>query len=117
MSADNGIYISQWKNLDGSLEFRAAHTTAIENCEDSQDYPKRLTDAYRVFTFGNSDVYKTLEDAQKKAWEIYDWIMDSDFPVIEYGICRLTFDEPFPAMTMEEAKANVMNYWENPYEG
>jgi hypothetical protein len=45
--------------------------------------------------FGTSKVYKTKDEVYKQAIKIYDEIMASDFPVIEYGICDVGEYESF----------------------
>jgi TPR repeat protein len=102
MSADNGIYIAQFK--DG---YRVAHCQAIENCYDDE-----TRDLYRVLYFSRSEVL-TLQQAYKKAREIYDEIMDGDLPVLEYGMSQIDFSEDdFPSLTPEEAERKLNEYWE-----
>lgn len=93
MSADNGVYILQTK--DG---FRVAEAAAIENidwnCEDGE-----WNEDYIIDIFGRSEVYKTNEEASKRAFDIYDDIMKDEFcPICEYGICPIFKfkDKEFP---------------------
>ena len=111
MSADNGVYITRWKAQDGSFEYRVAHCQAIDNCDADDNYAKELIDAYRALYFGNSEIYKSREDALVKASEIYDEIMKDDFcPICEYGISFINYDAEFPDMTVEDAYAFISSF-------
>jgi hypothetical protein len=83
MSADNGIYILQSK--DG---FRVIHTTAIDGLWwwDDEKAKTSLNPKYLLQYFGKADVMKSEDEAWKVARDIYKGIMNSDFPVLEYGI-------------------------------
>jgi len=108
MSADNGIYILQAK--DG---FRVTEASAIDNLNwwwnDERLYDEKyvkeqeengVKNPYKgkgksknklnpreiARYFGKADVFKTREEAMNKAIEMYDTIMRSNFPVLEYGI-------------------------------
>lgn len=80
MSADNGVYILHTK--DG---YRVAHAQAIDNIiYQPDDSGFNLRQLY--FKFERSKVYSKKE-AHKKAFEIYEEIMNDDFcPICEYGI-------------------------------
>lgn len=110
-SADNGIYILQ--TSDG---FRVAHAQAIDNlywwpveccnnrdlddedikfqyhcknCGILEDYEKKdeICPSMALDYFGDSEVYKTSDEAYKKACDIYEEIINDDFcPIVEYGI-------------------------------
>lgn len=83
MSADNGIYIAEFD--DG---FRVTHAGAIDNLDY---YPEgsreRKETQYRYFK--RSPVFKTRSEALEEASKIHDDIMNSEFPILEYGICLL----------------------------
>ena len=116
MSADNGIYIASFprparychwcgreygkgdkaKDCNGcnatrhvSLEYRVNHTQNIEDCDlgsiDKQD-------AARISIFGKPRRWNNLEEATHEAKEMYDEIIASDCPVLEYGIVYIEFD-------------------------
>lgn len=94
MSADNGIYILQ--TSDG---YRVAHLQAIENLfwangeEQSLPQPNNMIDM-----FGECQIFKTSEEAYFEAERIYRKVMESDCPVIEYGICFLNYPQvTFPS--------------------
>lgn len=77
MSADNGIYIAQFR--DG---FRVIHAQAIENI----DYYEEGTPEWRVTNkdfWGKSKVFVTFQEALKGAH-----ILSQCFPFLEYGICQ-----------------------------
>jgi len=114
MSADNGIYIARFVGSDGNYEYRVAHAQAIENCDYSDRYPKQFIDATRVLYFGDSKVYKSHEEALERAREIERELVDEDpyeMFYIEYGICDVCYDTPFPDMSMEEANRIVDEFW------
>lgn len=97
MSADNGVYILEAK--DG---FRVIHAQAIDNLW-YWEYPNphecsQLNPKYIKQYFGEAKIFKTIDEAYKAAKEIYDEIMSSDFPVIEYGISFIQGweDKEFP---------------------
>jgi len=77
MSADNGVYIGKWN--DG---YRVCHAQAIENI-DCVDIGKE----YECLLFGKSKIFSTQKEASEQASKIYNEIMESDFPICEYGIC------------------------------
>ena len=80
MSADNGIYIHKFKN-----GWKVCHAQAIENI-----YWQRGNKKYNYYYlneyFKSSPFFKTEEEALKEATRLYREIMDSDFPILEYGI-------------------------------
>lgn len=111
MSADNGIYILVSPELDngfftGNNEYRVAHCQAIENVNTGQRTYNNTDIAlyYEVLLFGNSEIFKSKSDALKKAEEIYNKIMESDFPIIEYGIQFIYINHPFPEIPKDEAR-------------
>jgi hypothetical protein len=96
MSADNGIYILESK--DG---FRVVHTQAIDNLwwwDDICATTNEINPKYLIRYFEKCDVYKTSEEAMAEAKRMYDEIMQSDFPILEYGISFISGweDKPFP---------------------
>ena len=70
--------------------------------------------------YGESEIYDN-EGAGDRALELYKEIlegsnqyspMDVPFPVCEYGISEIQYDEPFPEMTVEEAVKFIDDeYW------
>lgn len=95
MSADNGIYITQWN--DG---YRVAEASAIENIDFINDSiseleNKRLQDEYRKSVFGRSEVFKTEDEAFDRARAIYSIFRKRGWPV-EYGIIPLGYFGEFP---------------------
>ena len=113
MSADNGVYIGWFPTADGGVEYRVIHAQAIDNTEDSDQFPNELTDAYIVSYYGDAEVYTNEDDANKKAVEIYKDIMNDDFgcAIIEYGIQIIEYPRPFPKMTKQEAMDYEDQYW------
>lgn len=91
MSADNGIYILQ--SQDG---FRVMHAQAIENMEwlryepSKTGYIRAITDEEKKTAckeyWEKAPFFATKEEALKHAFEIEQEIMDSEFPVLEYGV-------------------------------
>lgn len=80
MSADNGIYIAKFP--DG---FRVIHAQAIENInyfpEGSEEYFKTLK---RYFE--KAEVIPTKDEAILLGHKMAEDIMNSDFPILEYGV-------------------------------
>lgn len=117
MSADNGVYILETNIKDSfEKEYRVAHATAVENIEWSDKIydDKEITfgDCYLVLLFGCSKIYNK-KDSQIEAFQIYEDIIRSDFPICEYGISVIVLDKEFPNMTYEEANTHLQNYWNN----
>ena len=84
MSADNGIYILKAK--DG---YRVVHAQAIENLwwwDELHDDSDELNPKYIFDYFNGSKVFKTKQEALSNAKKLYNEIINSGFPVIEYGI-------------------------------
>lgn len=85
MSADNGIYIAEFP--DG---FRVIHAQAIDNLwydpENGQpsEGPAHLPTVKDYF--GKAECFATLDEAWKKAQRMYKEIMDSECPILEYGV-------------------------------
>lgn len=97
MSADNGIYILTYPK-NGKTMARVIHAQAIENIEyddgtemDEDGHNIQILKEY----FGNVEEM-TFEEAQKVAFQMYEKIMKSDFPVLEYGISIIEKKVPFP---------------------
>ena len=83
MSADNGIYLHKFPE-----GWKVCHTQAIENIfwlAEEGKYNEKYLNEY----FKDSPVFKTREEASIYAWKLYDEIMKSDFPIIEYGISEV----------------------------
>ena len=89
MSADNGIYIGHFP--DG---WRVTHAQAIENIDY---YPEGSAERKQELKeyFGKSKLYPSLDEAYQKALEIESEIANSEFPILEYGICILGKLEAF----------------------
>jgi hypothetical protein len=94
MSADNTVAIGKF--TDG---FRVVHAQAIENCDYADGFPKEETQAYRVVYYGDSEVFENEEAAHKQAIMLYN-----EMPFVEYGIQLIDYNEPFPSMTVKQAK-------------
>lgn len=95
MSADNGIYVTQWD--DG---YRVAHVQAIENIDFVNDSiseieNKRYQDEYRKIAFGKSEVFKTEEEAFAHVRILYSQFRKRGWPV-EYGIQFIGHFGEFP---------------------
>lgn len=102
MSADNAIVIARFKDTKGFFEYRVAHRQGIDNL-DYHDENTLGHQATIVLYFGSCPSINTQSKANEMAMKLYDEIMDSDFPFVEYGIITKDFDIPFPSMTIEEA--------------
>ena len=89
MSADNGIYIVKFPE-----GYRVAYAQAIENIDYFPEGSKKRKKELKSY-FGQSKVYKTIDEAMKKAMKIYNEIMHEDCPIIEYGIQYLGEYESF----------------------
>lgn len=104
MSADNGIYILE---TSGS-EFRVSMLQAVENYmwDDNLQQPDKsycggysnnpdiqIVNAREMWK--DCKVYSNSEDAMTEAKIIYDEIMSSDFPILEYGISFIKIDRKF----------------------
>ena len=111
MSADNGCYLGRFTTNDG-FEYRVTHAQAIENCDYDKNYPTKLIHAYRTVYYGRSEIYN-----EKGAWErarkLYEEILDGEYPICEYGVSEIHYDEPFPDMTTKEASDYIDEYWDN----
>ena len=101
MSADNGIYILQAK--DG---YRVVHAQAIENLWwwNEHECDGGLNPKYIFDYFGRSKIFKTRQEALSNADHIYNEIMDSEYPMIEYGIQWIDGweDKEFPTEGSDE---------------
>lgn len=115
MSADNGIYILQTNNADGTgFEYRVAECQAVENINyysPARGYNDKIADdAMLVIYFGDSKIYNK-KDAYDIANRIEDDILQSEWPILEYGISTIKIDKVFPSMSLEEAKEIERNRW------
>jgi hypothetical protein len=88
MSADNGIYIAKFS--DG---YRVTEAQAIENLDYFPEGSKERKHELLCY-FGESEVYKTEDEAYKKAYEIEDK-NDERGDWTEYGICFVGEYESF----------------------
>lgn len=101
MSADNGIYILVTKG-----EYRVIHAQAIENLwwwerdEGSLKDGRKLNPKRVIQYFGKAKVFRTNEAAWNEARKLYKKIMQSDIPVLEYGVQEITDweDKEFPKL-------------------
>ena len=122
MSADNGIYVARFLHPD-SFEYRVAHLQNIENCDDDGNRPKghdqawegtprdkEEVDNYRVVAFGRARLFFSLSEAIAYAQSMERDIMESSFPVLEYGICEIVYDRPILNKTRKEAMAWIDKY-------
>lgn len=93
MSADNGIYILETMTSSGPLgnEYRVAECANIDDCDES--------DLMLVVKFGQSEVYKTFDEAQAKALEL-----EEKAEYTEYGICCVIRNFQFPNISVQDAK-------------
>jgi hypothetical protein len=96
MSGGNGIYILESK--DG---FRVVHAQAIDNLwwwDDICAATNEINPKYLKNYFRDSKIYKTKQEALTEAVAMYDKIMESEFPVLEYGISFIKGwkDKDFP---------------------
>jgi hypothetical protein len=104
MSADNGVYISKWKK-NGAIEYRVAHCLAIDNCDPESN---EIADVYQVLYFGNAQRFDNEHLAEAYAKSLAD-----EIEFLEYGICKIDFNVPFPNMFVNEAEKKYKEYWEN----
>jgi hypothetical protein len=111
MSADNCVAIGRFLE-DGQYTYRVVHAL-IENCDNSDDFPKDVTDANRVLYFSESPVFADEATAFIEANRIYDdEIAEEEIPILEHGILFVQYDEPFPKMTKEEARKMIDDLFE-----
>lgn len=101
MSADNGIYIGKFPK-GKSFEYRVIEAQAIDNLtyfpanSDLREYFKGENPREIYEYFKDSPVFETREAADALAYEIEQNILSDDFcPILEYGICHMTFKQPF----------------------
>ena len=84
MSADNGIYILKMKD-----QARVIHTQNIENLWWSYLSNREVANMVptRILEYYGGAESMTIQEAQEKAKDLYNEIMDDDFcPIVEYGI-------------------------------
>ena len=91
MSADNGIYIIKFPE-----GFCVAEAQCIENIDFFPEGTQEKRDELKNY-FGESKFYNTIEEANVRAKEIYNSIMEdpNGFGILEYGICYLGEYESF----------------------
>jgi len=85
MSADNGIYIAQFK--DG--KFRVIEAQAIENLSFFPAGSKESIDEFYAY-FGNAQIFETFESAMMHAYKMEHEIRRG-FGILEYGVSDLGF--------------------------
>jgi hypothetical protein len=90
MSADNGIYI-----LESDDGYRITHAQAIENITYDPD-DTGYNQEWVKCLFGDCKVFSTIDQARDEAWRLYNEIMESDFPIVEYGISTVGYLPTFP---------------------
>lgn len=116
MSADNGIYILVSPSDSGN-EYRVSHQQCIDNINvDGKFIDGSGVDIglyYETLYFGDSIVHDNEDDAMEEASSIYHDIMESDFPVIEYGIQHLYSDHKFPDLSVDEAERKLGLFWDS----
>jgi hypothetical protein len=111
MSADNTVAIGVF-SIAGSdaKEYRVIEAGAIENCDDSDQWPNELTDLYRKVYYGNAIPIANEDEAWKAAGKLYDECME-DFGIVEYGVCKFEYDRPLIGGTIEEANVKLEEWW------
>lgn len=106
MSADNGIYIlkTPTPRFNNEFQYRVTECCAIDNIDY---YPRgsEKRDAMLVLYFGKSEVHTSLETAMQEATRVYTDLMSGPYPVCEYGISVINWEDEFPLMTKDEALA------------
>lgn len=112
MSADNGIYIGRFMRVESrnplkaKFEYRVIHAQAIENCDDSHDFPSEITDAYRALYYGGAPIFTDADEAHKQARELV-----TPEPILEYGISEIHYDIVFPSLSKADAEQAIDKYW------
>ena len=104
MSADNGIYIGRFpktanpynvKLHEADVEYRVIHAQAIDNLDfkvpEDMDYNPREVMSY----FENAPVFADEKSAVTEAYRMYKEQMESDCPIVEYGISEIRFSQPY----------------------
>lgn len=107
MSADNGIYILETVKGNGK-EYRVEHLQAVENYlwDENLQVPEKSykggeTDNPNIHIknaremWANCKVFTNKQDASLEADKLYNEIIESDFPIIEYGISTIKIDREF----------------------
>ncbi|KKN99068.1 hypothetical protein LCGC14_0143150 [marine sediment metagenome] len=102
MSADNGIYVLE----SAGPEYRVAHAMAIENINYNPDLPDDMGPPFFNMDwvnrlFGKCEVFTDINEAWKLAFKMEDEIMESDFPILEYGVSTIKMPHPFPCNQIE----------------
>ncbi len=102
MSADNTILIGSFPVPPFPSRMRiyyVSHVQAMENCQDSDDFPQELVDSSRVMFFCDAPHFFTKAEAMTRAIQMHE-----EIGYVEYGIQSLDFDRPLPSMNNYEAK-------------
>lgn len=95
MSADNGIYVVGFRNLNDTFEYRVALCSAIDNLYAINETDKEL-DLWskwvgQVFKDNGSNVFQSKDAAMEYAKEL-----SGDSMPTEYGIVCIDVDFQFP---------------------
>ena len=106
MSADNGIYILESPVRSGK-EFRVLHTQAIDNLDYEVPEGFDLNPEQVVQYFGESEVFKTREEANKIAQALYEEVING-MGIVEYGISTITTQYPFLAYVKGNKEGDTM---------
>lgn len=109
MSADNGIYVA----IFGDGKIRVVHTQNIEDC---WSYDTGLENPISIVDFfGNAEEFENddMEKAYVRAHEMEFEILNSDFPILEYGVSSLRFQHPF---SFYLAEVPTVQHNEEPYD-
>ena len=110
MSADNGIYVLETPKESSSkeLEYRVEEAQAIDNLHWKEAHPGEGNPKSVVEYFGGSKVYDRV-GADRRTRKLYDAIMKSDFPILEYGICMIRLPHPFSWYEKKVERAKKTN--------
>lgn len=111
MSADNGIYIAKFPVDDSYFEYRVVEAQNIEDCFPNEATPENVTDATVVKVFGNCKVFMSENKAHAHAQKLYDKVMASECPIVEYGVCGIEFKKPIADMSICRAEAILNNFY------
>jgi len=95
MSADNGIYLLKTPADDGeSFEYRVIHAQAIDNIYWDGTAPDHNNPDGVPEIFGACDIL-TEEEANKKAFELEEEVLNDDFGILEYGVSTIELPYSF----------------------
>lgn len=110
MSADNCIAIGRFPNSKSpnGFEYRIIHAQAIENCNDSSEFPNELTDHYRAAYYGDAKQIFDPREAFRQAHALYN-----EIEWTEYGLLVYHYDRPLLNKTVEECNQWLDEWWQN----